>query len=98
MPRDEKMIPGAFVDWDNTPRHKNRGSVYLNVTPEKFEKYLTIQIKRTKEIYHKDILFLFAWNEWGEGGYLEPDEKYQYRMLEAVRNALAKNEEGKKEL
>ena len=97
-PRDEKMIPGAFVDWDNTPRHKNRGSVYLNVTPEKFEKYLTIQIKRTKEIYHKDILFLFAWNEWGEGGYLEPDEKYQYRMLEAVRNALAKNEEGKKEL
>lgn len=93
IPRDNKMIPGAFVDWDNTPRHKNRGSVYLNVTPEKFEKYLSAQIKRTREVYHKDMLFLFAWNEWGEGGYLEPDNKYQYRMLEAVKNALEKNNE-----
>lgn len=87
-PRDDKMIPGAFVDWDNTPRHKNRGSVYLNVTPEKFRKYLSNQIRRARDVYHKDMLFLFAWNEWGEGGYLEPDEKYHYSMLEAVKDAL----------
>jgi hypothetical protein len=92
-PMDETWIPGAFVDWDNTPRRKNRGQVCTNVTPEKFKKYLTIQIKRTRDIYNKDYLFMFAWNEWGESGYLEPDAKYGYQMLEAVRDALNENNE-----
>ena len=34
------------------------------------------------------MLFMFAWNEWCEGGYLEPDEKHRYRYLEAIRDAL----------
>ena len=93
QPRDEKMIPGAFVNWDATPRHKRRGSFYLGVTPEKFKKYLSAQIKRAKEVYHKDMLFMFAWNEWGEGGYLEPDEQNGYQMLESVREALKENGE-----
>ena len=29
-----------------------------------------------------------SWNEWGEGGYLEPDEKNGYRYLEAIKKAL----------
>lgn len=92
-PRDEKMIPGAFVDWDNTPRYKNRGSIVSGVTPEKFKFYLSQQIKRTKEIYKKDMLFLFAWNEWGEGGYLEPDKRNGFRMLEAIKEAIEENNE-----
>lgn len=93
QPKDEKMIPGAFVDWDNTPRYGKKASVYLGVTPEKFKKYLSMQIKHAKADYKKDIIFMFAWNEWGEGGYLEPDEKYGYRMLESVKEALEENDE-----
>ena len=37
-PKDDKWLPGAFVDWDNTPRRKNRGQVCTGVTPEKFKK------------------------------------------------------------
>lgn len=92
-PRDEKMLPGAFVDWDNTPRYKQGASVVIGYTKEKFQKYLTMQIKRAREVYHKDMLFLFAWNEWGEGGYLEPDEEEQYARLEAIKSALLENDE-----
>lgn len=89
-PIDDKMYPGAFVDWDNTPRYGRRSSLYGNVTPDKFQYYLERQIQNAVQVYKKDMLFCFAWNEWGEGGYLEPDTKWGYGMLEAVRNALNK--------
>lgn len=93
MPKGDDWYPGAFVDWDNTPRRKNRGQLCTDVTPEKFEYYLTKQIYRARNVYEKDYLFIFAWNEWGESGYLEPDEKYQYAMLEAVKKSLITNNE-----
>ena len=40
-----------------------------------------------KESFHK-IIFAKSWNEWAEGAYLEPDEKFGYQYLEAVRDAL----------
>lgn len=92
-PRDGKMFPGAFVDWDNTPRYKNGSSIIYGYTAEKFKNYLSQQIKRAKEVYKKDMIFLFAWNEWGEGGYLEPDESEKFARLEAVRDALRENNE-----
>ena len=92
-PRDDKMIPGAFVDWDNTPRYKKLASVFRGVTPEKFKYYLSRQIQNAKRVYRKDIIFMFAWNEWGEGGYLEPDEKNGYKMLDAIKSALEENDE-----
>ena len=63
----------------------------VGYSKEKFQRYMTEQIKRTKEVYKKDMLFLFAWNEWGEGGYLEPDECDKYGRLEAVREAIKHN-------
>ncbi len=92
-PHSGKSVPGAFVDWDNTPRRGKTGSAYTGVTPEKFKKYLGEQIRNARDNYHKDFMFLFAWNEWAEGGYMEPDEKNGYGMLEAMRGALKENNE-----
>jgi len=92
-PENEKNIPGAFVGWDNTPRKGHRGQVYVGDTPEKLNKYMSKQIQRAKLIYQKDMIFMYAWNEWAEGGYLEPDERTGYKNLEAIRDALKENNE-----
>ncbi len=86
------IVPGAFTDWDNTPRHLHNGKVILGSTPEKFQNYLSQQIKRAK-CMKKDAILVFAWNEWAEGGYLEPDEKNGTGYLEAIKNALIENDE-----
>lgn len=83
-----KFIPGGFVDWDNTPRRGNLGKVVLGATPEKFQSYLEKLIHRARTIYQSDTIVLFAWNEWSEGGYLEPDEKWGDAYLKAIKNAL----------
>ncbi|HEL2315798.1 MULTISPECIES: glycosyltransferase WbsX family protein [Streptococcus] len=85
---DEKSVAGMFVDWDNTPRRGNRGRVCLGSTPEKFKYYMTKQVKNVQETYQNDMIFIFAWNEWAEGGYLEPDEKNKYGYLEALKESL----------
>lgn len=83
-----KMIPCAFTDWDNTPRHRMNGSVYKGVTTEKFSCYFEQLVENTKKYYDTDMIFVFAWNEWAEGGYLEPDEKYGYGFLEGIKRSL----------
>lgn len=85
-----RIIPGAFVDWDNSPRKQYDSTVFKNVSPEKFKEYLYRQLIKCKQQYKSEFLFLNAWNEWGEGTYLEPDEQYGYAYLEAVKSAIEK--------
>ena len=84
----EKMIPGAFVDWDNSPRHGTNGTVMDGVSVNKFKKYFKQAVVNARDIYKKDMIFLFAWNEWAEGGYLEPDEKNGTGYLQAIYDSL----------
>ena len=45
-----------------------------------------------------EFLFINAWNEWGEGMYLEPDEKNGYGYLNSVREIVEKNIKGEKSI
>ena len=44
---------------------------------------------KNKQPEHQ-IIFLKAWNEWGEGNYVEPDKQFGHGWLNAIKNALNK--------
>lgn len=83
---NEEFLPGAFVDWDNTPRNKH-GVMYAGFSIDKFEYYMKKLVDRANA-ENKSMIFVNAWNEWGEGAFLEPDEKYGFQKLEAIKRAL----------
>ena len=91
---DSKTYYSGFVNYDDTPRRGKSGYVAYGGTPLKFERYLMRLMKKNYD-NNKDITFVNAWNEWGEGMYLEPDEKNGYRYLESVNKAKTyfKNEQ-----
>lgn len=84
------IFPGVFVDWDNTARYGDKATVFSGATPERFrywlQKLVDITSNRPDDM---NYIFLNAWNEWAESAYLEPDEKYGYAYLEAVRDVLS---------
>lgn len=85
--RDGKQYYCAFPDWDNTPRYQGKGVVFTGTSPELFGESLRGLIERS-QAEAAEILFINAWNEWGETAYLEPDEINGYGNLEAVRKAV----------
>ena len=70
-----KYVPGAFVNWDNSPRRGELGKIFTGASPKKFERYMERAIVKAREEYKKDMMFIFAWNEWTEGGYWNPRNK-----------------------
>jgi Glycosyltransferase WbsX len=82
-------FPGAFMDWDNAARYKERARLFKGASPERFAHYFKQLVAQTTTRPHpENHIFVNAWNEWSEGTYLEPDERYGYRYIEAIRDAL----------
>lgn len=87
-----KLFRSVCPAWDNSARRKNTGTVFLNNTPEKYQKWLRNAVGDTaKRFSNPDerLVFINAWNEWAEGAHLEPDAHYGYAWLQATRNGLS---------
>lgn len=76
----------AFTDFDASPRKGNRGIIVKGSSPEKFAEHFTAFLRKNVQVGNK-LVFVNAWNEWGEGMYLEPCEDYGYGYLQAVSTA-----------
>ena len=77
---------GGFVGFDDSPRHGKRAIIIYGQTPEKFRKYMICLLAKAYRA-DCDFVFLNAWNEWGEGMYLEPDKKHGTAYLQALKEA-----------
>ena len=91
--RWENVYPTLLPQWDRTPRAGSKTEIVTSSSPDKFQHYTeqAIQIIANKQPEHQ-ILFLKSWNEWGEGNYVEPDQKFGHGWLQAIGNAMRKYE------
>lgn len=77
-PMGKNIAHGLWFEWDNTPRHKQRGYVITPYDHFKFIKYM-------KLIKNQEYLFINAWNEWAEGMIMEPTEENGYKYLKWMK-------------
>lgn len=87
--KKENVYPMIIPRWDKTPRQGKKASIYYDGSPDLFQDHVkdVVNIIKDKDPQHQ-IVFLQAWNEWGEGNYMEPDIKYGRGYLEALKKGL----------
>jgi len=80
------LAPG----WDNRPWAGDRALVRHDSTPDSFRE----MCRRAKRLMDESqgiesrMLFVEAWNEWGEGAYAEPAGRWQFGYLDALREVF----------
>ena len=74
--------------------------IYHGAKPTLYKKWLVDIIRHYQKDCQLDdnLIFINAWNEWGEGAYLEPDRYLGYAYLEATRDAILEERSADKEI
>ncbi|MFN7570363.1 MAG: glycoside hydrolase family 99-like domain-containing protein [Betaproteobacteria bacterium] len=92
QPPGYRLYRGVTPSWDNEARRTGRGAVLYGSTPEGFREWVRNAARDTIARFpqrDERLVFVNAWNEWAEGAHLEPDRRYGYAWLQAVRDGLA---------
>ncbi|OWP51827.1 glycoside hydrolase family 99-like domain-containing protein [Pseudomonas nitroreducens] len=91
-----KRFRGLVPGWDNAARRRKGGAtMFVGSTPERYQRWLerTLELTAQEQQGDERLVFINAWNEWGEGCHLEPDERFGMAYLQATRDALANKAE-----
>ena len=81
------LYRSIIPSWDNTARRQDTPTIILGATPKLFGNWLNYLRAYTRETFSDrddNFIFVNAWNEWGEGCHLEPDQKWGLGYLDAV--------------
>ncbi|RQW84902.1 MAG: lipopolysaccharide biosynthesis protein, partial [Geobacter sp.] len=66
-----------------------KGFVLTGSTPECFRIHLkNILLQVASKAREKRIVMLKSWNEWAEGNYVEPDQKFGHGYLDIIRDEI----------
>ena len=78
------------MGWDNAARRKNNWFSFYAFSLYALYQWMLEVANYTRKTFEPEERFAFinAWNEWGEGTYLEPDEKYGYANINTISKAL----------
>lgn len=91
-----KRFRGLVPSWDNTARRRKGGAtLFVDSSPQLYQRWLERTAAKTLIEFEGEerIVFINAWNEWGEGCYLEPDQRHGRAYLEATRSVLKSSED-----
>lgn len=88
----EDIAPQLFPNWDNTPRAKDLGVVYMHCNPPTWEKAARVVLEGVRSKKNK-LVFLKSWNEWAEGNYMEPDLKFGKQYIEVLGRVVEETKE-----
>jgi len=84
-----KRFPCVTPGWDNSSRRKRGAIILKGSTPKLYRRWLEATLARFEPYGPgENLMFINAWNEWGEGSHLEPDKRWGRAYLEATRSAL----------
>jgi hypothetical protein len=84
------FYPCVTPNWDNTPRSGVRGIVLHEATPELFRTHLRNALALVQHRpMNQRLVFIKSWNEWAEGNYLEPDQKFGRDYLKVVHEEVS---------
>ena len=90
---EKTLVPihhSCMLAWDNAARRKDGWFTYYAFSLYSLYRWVLAIADRARKDFDEESRFVFinAWNEWGEGTYLEPDEKYGYANINTVSKAL----------
>ena len=78
--------------WDSRPWHGENNLIRFGRTPEQFKRHLldakTLLASRPAPPAPRPMILVEAWNEWGEGSYIEPHQEFGFGYLDAIREVF----------
>ena len=78
--------------WDSRPWHGENNLVRFGRTPALFRQHLqdarALLESRHPKLGSPGLILIEAWNEWGEGSYIEPHAEFGFGYLDALREVF----------
>lgn len=91
--KNDTKVPlyrSVMMGWDNAARRKEMWTTFHDFSLPALYNWVIEVVNFTRHKFPENHRYMFvnAWNEWAEGTYLEPDEKYGYANINTVSKAI----------